>query len=145
MQGIPRTKAGQSGIFPIFCLYPYCIGRISRAYVPVLNYGAILTIVSTLHNMIKVALVEDNRELRENMERIFSIFEDVELVFSVADGAEAPGQRSIQPQKDRVNPMSDAFDEVNLVEFPEVCIGCCNGAVIGDNKEIEHRVLAFEF
>ena len=39
--------------------------------------------------MIKVALVEDNRELRENMERVFSIFDDVELVFSVEDGAEA--------------------------------------------------------
>lgn len=39
--------------------------------------------------MIRVALVEDNRELRENMERIFSIFDEVELVFSVDDGAEA--------------------------------------------------------
>ena len=39
--------------------------------------------------MIKVALVEDNRELRENMERLFSIFEEIELIFSVEDGAEA--------------------------------------------------------
>lgn len=39
--------------------------------------------------MIKVALVEDNRELRENMERVFSIFDEIQLVFSVEDGAEA--------------------------------------------------------
>jgi DNA-binding NarL/FixJ family response regulator len=39
--------------------------------------------------MIKVALVEDNRELRENMERLFSIFEEIKLIFSVEDGAEA--------------------------------------------------------
>ena len=39
--------------------------------------------------MIKVALVEDNTELRQNMERIFSLFEELTLTFSVADGAEA--------------------------------------------------------
>lgn len=39
--------------------------------------------------MIKVALVEDQREIRENMERIFAIFDEVKLVFSAADGADA--------------------------------------------------------
>ncbi len=39
--------------------------------------------------MIKVALVEDNRELRENMERIFGILDEIELIFSVDDGGEA--------------------------------------------------------
>ena len=39
--------------------------------------------------MIKVALVEDQREIRENMERIFSIIDEVDLIFSVEDGAEA--------------------------------------------------------
>ena len=58
-----------------------------------------LLAIFVLHKtaMIYIGITDDRREIRENLEQIFSRFKDLEVVFTARDGADAVAQIKKQP------------------------------------------------
>ncbi|MFK7951134.1 MAG: response regulator [Saprospiraceae bacterium] len=80
--------------------------------------------------MIKIAITDDRREIRENLNRIFQIFEEVEVVFLANDGEVAVKLMRTNPEKPEVILMDIEMRKMNGIEatrqikamFPEVKI-----------------------
>lgn len=66
--------------------------------------------------MIKIAITDDKREIRQNLERIFEIFEEVDVVFTASDGEDAVHQMTTQPVKPEVILMDIEMRKMNGIE-----------------------------
>lgn len=66
--------------------------------------------------MIKIAITDDRREIRENLNRIFQIFEEVEVVFLANDGEVAVELMRTNPEKPEVILMDIEMRKMDGIE-----------------------------
>mgnify|MGYP000918715023 CR=1 FL=1 len=66
--------------------------------------------------MIKIAITDDRREIRENLNRIFQIFEEVEVVFLANDGEVAVNLMQTNPEKPEVILMDIEMRKMDGIE-----------------------------